>query len=119
MSGDNTRFSERSAGIPLAHVGNRDVQWANAYLASLAVGPSRSTTASALRVVAKDFFGCEPDEMPWTALRAAEVGWLRAELAERRAPATAVNLAGLRRFSRTSVIGDKPMHYNKGLDLGL
>ena len=92
MGGDKTRRSESSAGIPLAHVGNSDVQWANAYLASLAAGPSRSTTASALRVVAKDFFGCEPDEMPWTALRAAEVGWLRAELAERRAPATANKL---------------------------
>ncbi len=66
-----------------------DFQWAEAYLASLAVGPSRSTTESALRVVARDFFGCEPDEMPWTELRASEVGWLRGQLAEHRAPATA------------------------------
>lgn len=78
--------------MPLENVAHRDVQYANAYLASLAAGPSRSTTESALRVVARDFFGCEPDEMPWTALRAEDVGWLRAQLAERRAPATANKL---------------------------
>ncbi len=66
-----------------------DAQWANAYLASLAVGPSRSTTESALRVAARNFFGCEPDEMPWAELRASEVGWLRGQLAESRSPATA------------------------------
>ena len=66
-----------------------DTQWAEAYLASLAVGPSRSTTESALRVVARDFLGRELDDVPWTELRASEVGWLRGQLAEHRAPATA------------------------------
>ena len=69
-----------------------DEQWAEAYLASLAVGPSRKTTESALGVVARDFFGCEPDEMPWAELRASEVGWLRGQLAESRSPATANKL---------------------------
>ncbi|MCQ3807359.1 MAG: site-specific integrase [Acidimicrobiaceae bacterium] len=69
-----------------------DAQWANVYLESLAAGPSRSTTESALRVVTRDFFGCEPDEMPWTELRASEVGRLRAQLAEHRSPATANKL---------------------------
>lgn len=57
MGGDETRLSEMSEGLPRAHVGHPDVQWVNAYPASLAAGPSRSTTASALRVVAKDFLG--------------------------------------------------------------
>ena len=69
-----------------------DVQWADAYLASLAVGPPRSTTESALRVVARDFFGCESDQMPWAELRASEVGRLRGQLAEHRSPATANKL---------------------------
>lgn len=89
MCGYEGRLSEPVEDSRAIRVSHPDAQWANVYLESLAAGPSRFTTASALRVVARDFFGCESDQMPWTELRASGVGWLRGQLAERRSPATA------------------------------
>ena len=89
MCGYEGRLSEPVEDSRAIRVSHPDAQWANVYVESLAAGPSRFTTASALRVVARDFFGCESDQMPWTELRASEVGRLRGQLAEHRAPATA------------------------------
>lgn len=98
-----SRLCETADGSQTARAGHPDIQWVNAYLASLAAGPSRSTTESALLVVARDFFGYEFDKMPWTELRAEDVSGLRAQLAERRSCATAnKSLAAVRGVLRAA-----------------
>ena len=57
-------------------------------LSSLAPGPSRETTASALRTAAR-LFGCELDTMPWHEIGAREMHLLRGLLAENYAPSSA------------------------------
>lgn len=60
---------------------------AAAYLATLSPGSSRRAMQGALRTVASAF-GCEPEGFPFTALRYEHLTALRAELADRYAPAT-------------------------------
>lgn len=83
---------------PLALVGERplaatprpsrlDEHAPTAYLASLSSG-SRRAMKQKLEIVAA-LFGCDFYSMPWHDLRAAHTGAIRAQLAERFAPATA------------------------------